>query len=204
MDYSTQNKVFFIGTHLFLWPKVKFLRKYIFLLFPVLAVLIIWSVHNLIESNRRSVPPKVEPAVVEDTWSAEEYMRHLNARPFNDKEVHRLLLKRTRQKQGVYLEAMPPLMDTIGLEIVNSFHVVMGDDYTPVITSGNDFPGHVRNSKHYMNAAFDFRLKDISASNRKKVFNLVTERIGHRCRVLWERGEAEHLHVELLDKEITF
>lgn len=180
---------------------IKYLLRYIFWIFPIFGILVIWFVHDLIESNKQPVP-RYEPPVVEETWSAEDYIRHLNVRPFNDREVHRLLLKRTRQKQGVYLEGLSPLMDTLGLEIVNSFHVVVGDDYTPVITSGNDFPGHVRNSKHYRNAAFDFRIKDISLEQRKKLVELVKSRIGSRCTVLWEKGEAEHLHVELKDSEI--
>lgn len=177
---------------------MKFLYRYIFLLIPLLSVAAIFFVYRLIQENRRPIP-KYEPAVVEDTWSAEEYLRHLKLRPFNNHEVHRLLLKRTRQKPGVYLESMPAIMDTIGLEIVNTFHVVAGDDYTPVITSGNDFPGHVRTSKHYMNAAFDFRIKDLPLKERRQLVEMVTERIGNRCKVLWEKGEAEHLHVELLD-----
>ncbi|PWJ69983.1 MULTISPECIES: hypothetical protein [unclassified Fibrobacter] len=177
---------------------MKFLYRHIFLLLPILSVMAVYFVYRMIQEDRRSIP-KYEPKEVEDTWSAEEYMRHLNMRPFNNDEVHRLLLKRTRQKQGVYLESMPSIMDTIGLEIVNAYHVVLGDDYVPVISSGNDFPGHVRTSKHYMNAAFDFRIKDVPLKERHRLIEMVTDRIGNRCKVIWEKGEAEHLHVELLD-----
>ena len=180
----------------------KFLSKFLFLLFPIFAGLSLLFVHHLIESNR-SVRPQYKAPAVEDSWSAEDYIRHLNVRPFNQGEVHRLLLKRTRQKQGVYLESISPLMDTVGLEVVSCYHQVMGDDYTPVITSGNDFPGHARNSKHYRNAAFDFRIKDVPFRKRKELVELVKSRIDGRCTVLWERGEAEHLHVELKESEIS-
>lgn len=180
---------------------MNFLFRYILLLTPFFAIGLVYFVYNLIEENRRPLPVYTPP-VVNDSWSAEEYIRHLKLKPFNNREVHRLFLKRTRQKQGVYLESMPPLMDTIGLEIVNSYHVVVGDGYTPVVTSGNDFEGHLKTSKHYMNAAFDFRIKDLPFEQRKKVVDLVEQRIGHRCKVIWERGEAEHLHVELLDSEL--
>ncbi len=177
---------------------MKFLYRHIFLLLPILSVAAVFFVYQMLQENRRPIP-KYEPRVEEDTWSAEEYMRHLKMRPFNNDELHRLLLKRTRQKQGVYLESMPAIMDTIGLEIVHAYHMVAGDDYTPVITSGNDFPGHTRNSKHYMNAAFDFRIVDMPMNDRKRLIEKVTDKIGNRCKVIWERGEAEHLHVELLD-----
>lgn len=180
---------------------MKFLYRHIFLLLPVLSVVAVYFVYQFIQENKRTIP-KYEPKYTEDTWSAEEYMRHLNLRPFNNDEVHRLLLKRTRQKQGVYLESMPAVMDTIGLEIVHAFHLVAGDDYTPVITSGNDFPGHLRTSKHYMNAAFDFRIVDLPLNNRKRLTEMVADKIGNRCKVIWEKGEAEHLHVELLDQFI--
>ncbi|WP_173382611.1 MULTISPECIES: hypothetical protein [unclassified Fibrobacter] len=90
-------------------------------------------------------------------------------------------------------------MDSVGLEIVNAFHEVMGFEYVPVITSGNDYPYHVRNSKHYENKALDFRLKGLLLEERKSVIEIAQKRLAGRARVLWEKGEAEHLHVELID-----
>ena len=165
---------------------------------PVLAVAALVGVYLLMKANDRPIP-HYEPKVVEETWSAEEYMRHLNMRPFNQREVHRLLLKRTRQKPGVYLESLLPAMDTAGIEVVHCFHVVMGDEYVPVITSGNDYPYHKRESKHYKNAAMDFRIKDIPLDKRREVVEMIQDKLGERFRVLWEKGEMEHLHVELVD-----
>ena len=80
-----------------------------------------------------------------------------------------------------------------------AFHSVMGYDYVPVITSGNDYPYHARNSKHYENKALDFRLKGLLPEERRSVIEMSQKRLEGRARVLWEKGEAEHLHVELLD-----
>lgn len=177
---------------------MNYLIRHIYLLAPVLAVALLIGIYRLIKVNDRPIP-KYEPKYIEDTWSAEEYIRHLKMRPFNDREVHRLLLKRTRQKAGVYLESLLPAMDTAGIEIVHAFHVVLGDDYVPVITSGNDYPYHKQNSKHYKNAAMDFRIKYIPYEDRKKIVDLVDQRLKDRFKVIWEKGEAEHLHVEMRD-----
>ncbi len=165
---------------------------------PLLAVFALIGVYRLIKANDRPIP-RYEPKQVEDTWSAEEYMRHLNLKPFNQREVHRLLLKRTRQKPGVYLESLLPAMDTAGIEVVHCFHLVMGDEYVPVITSGNDYPYHKRESKHYKNAAMDFRIKDVPMSRRREIVEKIQDKLGERFRVLWEKGEMEHLHVEMVE-----
>ena len=165
---------------------------------PQLAVFALIGVYRLIKANDRPIP-RYEPKQVEDTWSAEEYMRHLNLKPFNQREVHRLLLKRTRQKPGFYLESLLPAMDTAGIEVVHCFHLVMGDEYVPVVTSGNDYPYHKRESKHYKNAAMDFRIKDVPMSRRREIVEKIQDKLGERFRVLWEKGEMEHLHVEMVE-----
>ena len=177
---------------------MQFFVKHLYLLAPVLAIAALIGVYMLIKANDRPIP-HYEPKEVEDTWSAEEYMRHLNLKPFNQREVHRLLLKRTRQKPGVYLESLLSAMDTAGIEIVHCFHVVLGDDYVPVITSGNDYPYHKPNSKHYKNAAMDFRINDVPMNKRRDIVEMTQDKLGERFRVLWEKGEMEHLHVELVD-----
>ena len=177
---------------------MQFFVKHLYLIAPVLAIAVLVGVYLLIKANDRPIP-RYEPKQVEDTWSAEEYMRHLNLKPFNQREVHRLLLKRTRQKAGVYLESLLPVMDTAGIEIVRCFHKVMGDDYIPVITSGNDYPYHKRESKHYKNAAMDFRINDVPMAKRREIVEMAQIKLGERFRVLWEKGEMEHLHVELVD-----
>ncbi len=177
---------------------MQFFVKHLYLMAPLLAVFALIGVYRLIKANDRPIP-RYEPKQVEDTWSAEEYMRHLNLKPFNQREVHRLLLKRTRQKPGVYLESLLPAMDTAGIEVVHCFHLVMGDEYVPVITSGNDYPYHKRESKHYKNAAMDFRIKDVPMSRRREIVEKIQDKLGERFRVLWEKGEMEHLHVEMVE-----
>ena len=177
---------------------MQFFVKHLYLLAPVLAIAALLGVYRLIKANDHPIP-HYEPKQVEDTWSAEEYMRHLNLKPFNQREVHRLLLKRTRQKPGVYLESLLPAMDTAGIEVVHCFHEVMGDEYVPVITSGNDYPYHKRESKHYKNAAMDFRIKEVPLTKRREIVEMIQDKLGERFRVLWEKGEMEHLHVEMVE-----
>lgn len=176
--------------------------RYLYLTAPILAVLCLILVCLTIENDRsaRAAEKVPEPKKVEVVWNAEEYLRHLNMKKFNASDVHRLLLMRTMQKPGVYLESLVPAMDTAGIEIVSAFHEVLGDDYTPVITSGNDWPDHKNNSKHYENKALDFRIIMIPVEDRKKIVELAQKRLKGRFRVLWEKGAAEHLHVEMIDK----
>lgn len=175
--------------------------KNFYLLAPILAVLAIACVYFLIHNNQREVPHYEFRAEDEVVFDADEYLRHLEIqkRPFDNRGVHRLLLQRTRQKAGVYLESLEPAMDSFALEIVNVFHSVMGYEYVPVITSGNDWPYHLRNSKHYMNKALDFRIKNLLYEEKKSIVEMAQERLKGRCRVIWERGDAEHLHVEMLE-----
>ena len=175
--------------------------KHLYLLAPILAIFAIFAVYFLIQTNRRPIPhyePKQEPEVIFD---AEEYLRQLKKdhKPFGTRGVHRLLLKRTRQKAGVYLESLEPALDSIGLEVVNVYHSVMGFEYVPVITSGNDWPYHAKKSKHYENKALDFRIKFLLPEEKKSIVELATKKLEGRARVIWEKGEMEHLHVELLD-----
>ena len=94
--------------------------KYLYLIAPILAILTLLGVYWLIRTNTRPIP-KYDSPEVEVDWSAEDYYRHLNMKPFSGREVHKLLIKRTKQKPGVYLESLEPAMDTAGLEIVNVF-----------------------------------------------------------------------------------
>ena len=177
---------------------MRFFVKYLFLLPPILAIGMFFGAYFLIKNDNRTVPRYV-PKHHDDTWSAEEYIRHLNLKPFNERELHRLLLRRTRQKEGVYLESLLPALDTAAIEVVYCYHQVMGDEYIPVITSGNDYPYHARTSKHYQNAAIDFRIKNMPVEQRRQVFEMTKNRLGERFNVLWEKGDAEHLHIELTD-----
>ena len=74
--------------------------KHLYLLAPILAILAIFAVYFLIQTNRRPIP-HYEPK--EFVFDAEEYLRQLKMqhKPLDSSGVHRLLLKRTRQKVGV-------------------------------------------------------------------------------------------------------
>jgi hypothetical protein len=50
-----------------------------------------------------------------------------------------------------------------------------------------------------MNKAMDFRIKYIPFEKRKEVVEKVQKQLEPRFRVIWERGDAEHLHIELSD-----
>lgn len=120
---------------------------------------------------------------------------------FSADDVHRLLLARTKQKKGVYLDKMEPSLDSLALDIVCVFHEVMGDSYVPTITSANDYPYHTRFSKHYYNKAIDFRTKDLNSRQKKELLEKAQIRIYKKGRVLLEvNGKSnEHLHLELLN-----
>ncbi|MCQ2053956.1 MAG: hypothetical protein MJY82_01530 [Fibrobacter sp.] len=173
--------------------------KYLYLIAPILALAALVSVYFLIQTNKRPVPHYEFKAQDEIVWSPEDYYKHLKAKPFTQREVHRLLVRRTLQKPGVYLESLEPALDSAGIEIVNIYHKVLGDDYTPVITSGNDWPYHTRFSKHYANKALDFRIKFIPVEKRREIVERCQKQLEGRFRVLWEKGDAEHLHVEMLE-----
>ena len=174
--------------------------KYLYLIAPILALAALVSVYFLIQTNKKPIPHYEFNTDEEIVWTAEDYYRFISrSKPFNHREVHRLLLKITHQKPGVYLESLEPALDSAGIEVVNVFHRVLGDDYIPVITSGNDWPYHKRFSKHYANKAVDFRIKFIPVEKRREIVELCKKRLEERFRVLWEKGDAEHLHLEMLD-----
>lgn len=173
--------------------------KNLYLLAPFFAILAVVGVYFLINANKRPIPHYENSAKDEIVWTPEEYYRHLRSKPFSERELHKLLVKRTMQKTGVYLESLEPALDSAGIEMVNIFHLVLGDEYTPVITSGNDWPYHKRNSMHYMNKALDFRIKFIPVEKKRRIVELAQKKLKKRFRVIWEKGENEHLHVEMLE-----
>ena len=122
---------------------------------------------------------------------------------WGQKDVHYLLLKRTDQKSGVYMGKLETVMDTAGLVVVAEFHKVMGDSYRPTITSANDFSWHARFSKHYLNLALDFRIRDVPKGKREELVSAIKKALGERFFVLWEDVGTlnEHLHVELRDSQ---
>ncbi len=65
--------------------------KHLYLIAPILAIFAVVGVYLLIRANTRPIPKYDSPEVEED-WSAEDYYRHLNVKPFGGREVHRLLI----------------------------------------------------------------------------------------------------------------
>ena len=122
------------------------------------------------------------------------------AAEWGEKDVHRLLIKRTNQKPGVYTGKLEAVMDTAGLIVVSEYHKVMGDSYRPTITSANDFSWHARFSKHYLNLALDFRISDVPKHKRSGLISAIKKALGERFFVLWEDVGCsnEHLHIEFL------
>lgn len=117
------------------------------------------------------------------------------------REYHEQMLSMTRRKSGVQLNSLCPEMDSVIAVVASAYQAFMNDDkFKPLITSANDFEGHVLKSAHYVGAALDFRIKDIGEqSNRKKLVQRIRNELGERFTVLHEDiGSAnEHLHIQL-------
>ena len=66
-----------------------------------------------------------------------------------------------------------------------------------MVTSGNDST-HMKGSRHYVNAALDFRSKDMPYPTRSKFMAILQKRLGPKYQVILEDdGKAnEHIHVE--------
>lgn len=122
-------------------------------------------------------------------------------KPFTTADVHNLLLARTNQKREIFIAGLRPELDSAGLVVVSVFHEVLGDSYTPLITSANDYAHHKKTSAHYRNMALDFRIKGMPMYKKQKIAKLSKERLGKRFFVQHEfpGGEMEHLHIELRD-----
>ena len=117
------------------------------------------------------------------------------------KDIHEEIYNVTRQKPGVNLRTLRPELDTAILIVAAAYHEALNDDdFTPLITSADDYEGHTEKSAHYSGAAVDFRIKDVgNLARRKQVAAYVSEQLGKRFTVLHEDiGKAnEHLHIQL-------
>lgn len=135
-----------------------------------------------------------------DKSSKNRSQRQYRDRTPQQAEFHQEALEYAYKKPGVNMNSLQPAMDTALIRVAGAFQQVLGDDYTPTITSGDDYNGHVSGSAHYSGAAIDFRLKDIEASYLKEqVASTVREVLGDRFFVDYENPdeENEHLHVQL-------
>ncbi len=168
-----------------------------FILFFAIRIAIGISNRNQYES---AVNEHLKSEAVESIQNAKENLTTTNkTHAFNRWDVHELLIRRTKQKSGVHLSQLLPELDTAGIVVVHVFHKILGDDYVPTITSGNDYEYHMINSAHYRNMAIDFRIKGIPKSKRKEIVREAKRLLGSRFVVLHESpGEVmEHLHIEL-------
>ena len=115
--------------------------------------------------------------------------------------IHREVASLTDQKPSVSLTSIRPELDSAILVVVSAFREIMEDDnFVPIITSANDYDGHIDNSAHYSGAAVDFRIKDIGdLEKRKRLVALVSEYLDSRFVALHEDIEKmnEHLHVQM-------
>lgn len=70
------------------------------------------------------------------------------------------------------------------------------------VTSGNDRV-HMRGSKHYEDAALDFRSKALSTVNKHKLLQAVRARLGSDYQAILEDegGANEHFHIEFDEKK---
>jgi len=169
--------------------------RYLYLLPLFLALFFAFWAWNETTNSRR------ETSLILSSSSNYLSSSSMEAASFTVDDVHRLLLLRTKQKNGVYLGKIEPAVDTLALELVAIFHEVMGDSFIPVITSANDYPYHARFSKHYYNKAIDFRSKDLNAKQKKELLEKAQLKIFKRGRVLLESSgkSNEHIHLELID-----
>ena len=119
----------------------------------------------------------------------------------NTSELHKEALSQVKLKDNsVNVKRLKPQMDSAMVVVVGVYWEVLGNDYIPVVTSGNDYAWHKSNSKHYKNSALDFRTRDpkISVENRRLIADKVRARLDKRYLVLLELPgtSKEHLHVQ--------
>lgn len=174
--------------------------KIFLFLVPVLAVvagiaLVVWFFGGCDPSNI-STPQKQVTAIQKKSRGITTHIRDTF-----EQEIHEEVISLTRLKSGVNLAPLRPELDSAILVVISAYHEFMNDDdYTPVITSANDFEGHAQRSAHYSGAAVDFRIKDIgNLQKRKALAAQIADALGKRFTVLHEDiGSAnEHLHIQL-------
>lgn len=163
------------------------------------------DVKTMVESVDQQIDEKIEE--IEEIEEQVEQIRD-NGR----QKYHQQIRSMTRQKSSVNLEDILPEIDSAISVVVWAYCVATGDEnFKPLITSANDYEGHMEQSAHYSGAAVDFRIKDMGdLAERKELVKLIREELGERFTVLHEDiGKSnEHLHVQLrrgtYDRTIAF
>lgn len=94
-----------------------------------------------------------------------------------------------------------PKTTIIAAAAINSINF-LGISTDLFITSGNDGV-HMRGSKHYEDAALDFRTKNLSKIDKYRFKSTLAERLGKGYDLVLEDegGPNEHLHVEYDSKK---
>lgn len=169
------------------------------------------GVASAVKSNSPGVGKKVVSLMGESAAEVKRFIVLNGARlteydMINSTPMHKEALSQVKLKdKSVNVKRLKSEMDSALVVVVGVYWEVLGNDYVPVVTSGNDFSGHKWNSKHYRNSALDFRTKDpkISKENRKLIANKVRDKLDKRYYVLLESpGTAEeHLHVQYNGKQ---
>lgn len=92
----------------------------------------------------------------------------------------------------------PAIADTIPV-VEKAFKAVVGDNYKPTITSGNDSDVHDPNSMHYKNMALDWRTNDINSLEAKLVTELIKKSLGDNYFVDFEDPgtDNQHIHIQV-------
>ncbi|MCF0222440.1 MAG: hypothetical protein HUK19_09115 [Fibrobacter sp.] len=167
---------------------------------------VVGDVATAVKEKSPGVAQKVKSVVGE---SAEQVKRFVIVNGFrlaeydlaNTSELHKDALSRVKLKdKTVNVKRLRPEMDSALVVVVGVYWEVLGSDYVPVVTSGNDYSGHTYNSKHYKNSALDFRTRDpnISKEKRQLIKDKVRAKLDDRYYVLLESPgqSSEHLHVQ--------
>ena len=175
-----------------------------FRIFTGISVLLVFSFAFLICKDiytRKQENSKAEKKTLSEEYASKNSIQETEIKQkkhIYKTDLHTLLLLRTHQKEGVFLDLLEKEVDTAGIIAVHVYHQILGDSYTPWITSGNDFENHVKNSKHYQNKALDFRLKGIPNQKKLLIVEDIKKALGNRFSVFHENknGDTEHLHIE--------
>lgn len=107
-----------------------------------------------------------------------------------------LNIKPTANLQGLRIEVA-----NIIPVVIQSYKDVVGEDYVPTITSGNDSEAHSVNSKHYDNLAIDVRTNDITTSQARQISKLIKKRL-YPVNQYFVLYEGTHLHIHYNNNEI--
>lgn len=104
--------------------------------------------------------------------------------------------KRVRIKSGVNVHSLRyEISNTVPL-VIAVYKQVLGDNYIPVITSGNDGK-HSKNSLHYKNLAMDWRVNNAHSQKTKRIYSHLINSLGDSYKVLLEDIGTPNAHIHI-------